>query len=235
VPFGRVLFGTAGASRGPLAVGRHLRPGGVLRAPGFVAFALGTANVIRTEPGTRLRLAREHDRPTILLEDGEIWARRSAQDLLVRAGDVEVDPQGAAVRVRTSLGHTVVEALGDGVAARVRGDRIVLARNQSLANDAPRPVALPAAPTGMTPTAWNGTGAPQIAWDAVAGARHYRLELARGADFLEVESALTTDLTTARPTVTIGRHFFRVLAEDATGRRSPSSKIHSFFVEPVGP
>jgi RNA polymerase sigma-70 factor (ECF subfamily) len=236
VPFGRVLFGAAGGGRGgPLAAGARLRPGGALRAPGFVAFVLGTANVLRTEPGTRLRMTREHERPTILLEDGEIWARRSSQDLQIRAGDVQIDPQGGAVRVRTSLGHTVVEALADGVAAQVRGQRIVLARNQSVASDAPRPVTLPSAPTGLSPTSWNGTGAPELAWEEVPGARHYRLELARSADFLEVESALTTDGTSARPVTTIGRHFFRVLTEDAAGRRSPSSKIHSFFVEPVGP
>lgn len=233
VPFGRVLFGTAGAARGPLAAGSRLRPGGTLRAPGFVAFVLGTGNVLRTEPGTRLRMTREHDRPTIVLEDGEIWARRSSQDLLVRAGDVQVDPQGGAVRVRTALGHTVVEALADGVAATVRGERILLARNQAVSSDAPHPAALPAAPTGLSPTTWNGTGAPELSWQQAPGARHYRLELARSADFLEVESALTTDAASARPVTTIGRHFFRVLTEDAAGRRSPSSKIHSFFVEPA--
>ncbi|MBI2896829.1 MAG: sigma-70 family RNA polymerase sigma factor [Deltaproteobacteria bacterium] len=234
--FGQVLFGRAASAVGPgRRPGSRLLGGEVLRTPGFLALRLGDKNVLRAEPGTKLRVATERNRPTVHLESGEIWVRRSTQDLhVVAGGRFEVDPQGGSARVRTAAGRTTIEALSNGVLARIAQSSpiLILQRAQAVSSDGPSgPEPLPPPPAGLRPTTFDGTGAPLLAWDPSPGARSYRFEIARSPEFLDVESAVSTAQTQIQPVVPIGRHYWRVLAEDERGLRSESSRIYSFFTE----
>ncbi|MBZ4420915.1 FecR domain-containing protein [Myxococcus sp. RHST-1-4] len=99
------------------------------------------------------------------------------------------------------------------------------------ATEPPRPLLV--APTMVDPRDGTFPVAPKLTWAAVSGARRYRVEVARTADFgagVRTYDARGAELEV--PDLGEGKWFWRVLAVDADGFIGFPSKIFAFDVRP---
>ncbi|QSQ16004.1 FecR family protein [Myxococcus landrumensis] len=99
------------------------------------------------------------------------------------------------------------------------------------APEPPRP--LLAAPLLNGPRGGSFTTAPTLEWFSVPGAKTYRVELARTADFAAgVRTLDAQDVKLAVPAEATGKWFWRVLAVDSDGFIGFPSKIFAFDLRP---
>ncbi|MCP3137690.1 FecR family protein [Pyxidicoccus xibeiensis] len=247
---GEVSAGTAAAELRPRAPGDALYSGELLHTgPGArVELALADGSRVRLMADSSLRLG------TI-----ELMAnlRRKVQLELLR-GTVEADaaPSGEGslfeVRTRSAVAgvrgtHFRVTAQEDGthrletLEGRValiakKGDLDVIEGygSRALPDSAPEPPRpLLKAPTMVDPRDGTFAAPPRLTWGAVSGARAYRVELARTADF--AAGVRTHEAPAAELAVTNldqGKWFWRVVALDGEGFVGFPSKIFAFDVRP---
>jgi hypothetical protein len=122
-------------------------------------------------------------------------------------------------RVALGAGSGDVEVHG-GQGSRVKGGG---------APESPRP--LLAAPDIQSPRSGSFPAAPKLAWQGVAGARSYRVEVSRSTDFGEELHRFTASgAELALEPLPSGKWFWRVQPVDADGFEGFSSKIYAFDI-----
>jgi hypothetical protein len=247
---GDVSAGPSPAELRPRTTGDALHAGElVLTGPGARAeLALADGSTVRLMADSRVRLG-----------SLELMAnlRRKVQLELMK-GTVETDAapggEGSVFEVRTRGAvagvrgtRFRVSAQEDGVSrletleGRVgliakKGDLDVVGGYGSRALpdgavEPPRPLLV--APAMVDPRDGTFPVAPKLTWAAVSGARAYRVEVARTADF--ASGVRTYDARGAElevPDLGEGKWFWRVLAVDADGFVGFPSKIFAFAVRP---
>lgn len=135
---------------------------------------------------------------------------------------------GETTRLETLEGNVALDAgqgeaeVSAGYGSRVQG---------RAAPEAPR--RLLGAPVVSAPLAGTFPAAPRLAWRSVSGARTYRVEVARGADFSTELHRFTTEAPElALESLAAGKWFWRVQPLDEDGFEGFSSKIYAFTVQP---
>jgi hypothetical protein len=160
-------------------------------------------------------------------------------------GVFEVRTRGAVAGVRGT--HFRLSAQDDGFArletleGKVqligkKGDLDVVAGygSRAMPDAAPEPVRpLLVAPTLADPRGGTFRAPPKLSWWTVTGAKAYRVELARSADFAAgVQTYVSPATELEVPGSRVGKWFWRVLAVDPDGFVGFPSKIFAFDVRP---
>lgn len=247
---GNVLAGPEPTELRPRLVGDALYTGELLRteAGARAELALADGSVVRLVEDSLVRLG--------ALELTAALQRKVRLELLRGTVETEAAPGGDGsvfeVRTRSAVagvrgtrfrvsaqedGASRVETLEGKVALGAEKAEVELAGGQGSrakpgsAPEAPR--ALLAAPVPTGPRAGTFPTPPKVTWKPVAGAAKYRVELARGADFVsEVRTFETPGTELAVPGPREDKWFWRVLAVDGDGFVGFPSKIFAFDVRP---
>jgi hypothetical protein len=245
-----VAAGPSAAELRPRLVGDALYTGEWVRtAPGArVELALADGSVVRVVEDSLVRLG--------ALELTAGLKRKVQLELMRGTVETEAAPGGEdslfEVRTRSAVAgvrgtHFRVSAQEDGTGrletlegkvalGAVKGEVEVTGGQGSRAKpgtppETPRALLVAPVPTG--PRAGTFPTPPTVTWRPVAGAKTYRVELARAADFVSgVQTHTTQGTELAVPGPREGKWFWRVLAVDGDGFVGFPSKIFAFDVRP---
>ncbi len=247
---GEVSAGPAPAELRPRAPGDALFPGELLHT-GPTARAellLADGSTVRVMEGSLVRLGSIELMANLRRKVELELLRGSLETAAAPGGEgsvFEVRTRGAVAGVRGT--HFRVSAQDDGFSrletleGKValigkKGDLDVVAGYGSrvMPDAAPEPVRpLLVAPTLADPRGGTFRAAPKLSWWTVTGAKAYRVELARTADFAAGVQQYNSPATEMEvPGSREGKWFWRVLAVDADGFVGFPSKIFAFDVRP---
>ncbi|XXF81603.1 FecR family protein [Myxococcaceae bacterium GXIMD 01537] len=244
-----VTAGQDGQELKAVGAGDVLYTDDVLRTgKGWVQLDLADASVLRVAPETLLRLGKialnEHGQRQVELEvlEGTVEAQaskgeaNSVFELKTRTAVAGV----RGTRFRTSVVNDKVSRLetleGLVVLDAGGGEQDVEGGygSQVSAEAMPeKPRALLVAPDIQGPRAGKFPTSPRLSWQGVSGAKHYRVEVGRGADFvLDLHRYVTDTPELALESLPAGKWFWRVSPLDADGFEGYSSKIYAFDINP---
>ena len=156
--------------------------------------------------------------------------------ITVQSGDRRITVEGGELRLRLGAARLQIESLSAYVTARgphaqrtvPPGSRLTLDLSTARAGFVQR---LLPAPRELRPVLASGPRPPRLHWQAVTTARRYRVQIARDAQFMELEH--TTQVAAPAvdpPPLPRGKHFWQVTALDGT-QPGLGSKIFSFTIE----
>jgi hypothetical protein len=238
-------------------------PGGPILGNERVTTGRGSRVWVKLKDGSGFKLGENADLKLLQLEVSATLERQVKLQLVKGDLETEVKPAGSGSTFETSTKNAVAAVRGTGFRMRAEEDgQARLETLHGLVTLAPKAqdgtvgvaVDVPAG-RGAGVTAAGKVEAPRVllgapavsgpqkgalardaalSWTAIPGARTYRVELARDADFTiqaEAQDAPGTSLKLAtRPAE--GKWFWRVSALDDGGFQGQTSKVYAFTVAP---
>ncbi|WP_141333266.1 FecR domain-containing protein [Myxococcus sp. AB025B] len=247
---GSILAGATEDALQPRAIGDSLHTGELFQTAGDASaeLELADASRVRVQPDSLLRLGTlelsAQGTRVVRLE----LLKGSVETVAAPGGEgsvFEVRTRGAVAGVRGTQfrvtakedGASRLETLEGKVALGAQGAEVDVGAGQGsrvlpgVAPEAPR--ALLTAPRLEGPRGGTFATPPTLKWFEVKEAKHYRVELARTADFAAgVRTLEATGLTLTVPGEHTGKWFWRVLPVDKDDFIGFPSKIHAFELRP---